>query len=564
MKLHTALFAAVLMAAGAGAALSAPADNQTKTWIVGTRRGLSSELAQSPRSRPVRRFQSVDAYAVQMTEQEAAELRRSSDVRYVEPDLERHLYRARPAIGPRRAVETGRVEAAATARSATQTVPYGIDLVRARTLWEYGRGAGIKVAVIDTGIDYNHPDLKGVYKGGDDFINDTPDADDKDPFDDHGHGTHVAGTIAAADNQLGVVGIAPEVEIYALKVLKPSTDGSATGSVTAIVAAIDWAIANGINVMNLSLGSDEPSITEREAFARAWDAGILAVAATGNGYDDLKRDLIGFPAAYPNVIAVGAIDDKEAIASFSQRGTEMALVAPGVSILSTMPVGTSIIADIAVDGEFLPEVGTPDGSGIGEAAGAYVNCGTGNLSEIPASVAGRIALIRRGGTSATTPDGFTFNEKVRNAKSKGASAVIIYNHENTALNWTLIRADGTGKPIVEELPVTVAISKSEGEALLQKPAATVSVAVSPYDYDLLQGTSMATPHVTGVAALVWSLNPASTAAQVRNAVTTTGRDAGNGGWDTVFGFGVVDALRAARTLAPEKFGAPARGRTAGR
>ncbi len=413
----------------------------------------------------------------------------------MEPDYERHLYRSRPAAGPRReAVETGTAAPFVSPRSATQSTPYGVDLVRARTLWGYGRGAGIKVGVIDTGIDYNHPDLKGVYKGGKDFIN-----GDDDPMDDHGHGTHVAGTIAAEDNQLGVVGVAPEVEIYALKVLKPSADGSATGSVSAIIQAIDWAIANGIRVINLSLGSDESSITEKDAFARAWDAGILAVAASGNDYNG--TDLVGFPAAYPNVIAVGAVDAKEALASFSQRGTELALVAPGVGVLSTMRVGTAVIADVLVDGEALPEVEPPSGSPRGEASGAWVSCGIGKVNEFPPSVAGKIALIRRGE--------ITFNEKARNAKAAGAKAVIIFNHENSSLLWTLIRNDAAGKPIADDFPVTVGITKSEGEALLARPAATVALAVSPYDYGSLQGTSMATPHVAGVAALVWSLAPSS-------------------------------------------------------
>lgn len=557
MKVYTALFAAALMAAGASSAIAAP-DSEAKNWIVGVRRGTAADPAPSLRNRPVRRFASIDAYAVQMTDAEAATLRASGEVRYVEPDLERHLYRA-PA-GPRRWTRTLGVSAPATARGAMQTVPYGVDLVRARSIWQYGRGGGIKVGIIDTGVDYNHPDLKDAYRGGDDFINDKPGVDDTDPMDDHGHGTHVAGTIAAADNQFGVVGIAPEVEIYALKVLKPAIDGSATGTVSAIIDAVDWAIEHDLDVINLSLGSAESSIPEREAFARAWDAGILAVAASGNDYAGI--DIIGFPAAYPNVLAVGAIDQQEGIADFSQRGTELALVGPGVSVLSTLPVGTAAIADVAVDGEFLPEVGTPDGTPTGEFTGGFVNCGTGNLSEIPASVSGRIALIKRGGTSATTPSGFTFNEKVRNAKTRGAAAVIIYNHENSPLTWTLIRSDSFGNPVEEELPLTAAISKSEGEALLLKPASSVTVAVSPYDYELLQGTSMATPHVAGVAALAWSLTPEASAAQVREALTSSGRDLGNAGWDSTFGFGVVDALRAARSLAPEVFGVPPRQRPA--
>jgi subtilisin family serine protease len=547
MKLQAALFAAALMAAGAATAHAAAPENETKSWIVGTRPG--AEPARSIRSRPVHRFQSVEAYVVQMTEQEAAELRRSGDVRYVEPDYERHLYRARTVAGPR-------VDAPVSAQAipAGQTTPWGIERVAAKALWSHARGRTIRVGVVDTGVDHTHADLRTIPSGrhrrvsrplGFDFVN-----GDNNPIDDHGHGTHVAGTIGAIDNDFGVVGVSPEVELFSLKVLRPDENGQATGSVSNIIKAIDWAIENGLHILNLSLGSDESSITEKAAVQRAWDAGVLIVAASGNGYPETLG--IGYPAAYPNVIAVGAISEDNAIASFSQRGTGLTVVAPGVNVFSTSPVGRSQAADVAVNGTPLAEAEALTGSPFGEFTGPFVNCGTGNLSEIPASVAGRIALIQRGGKSATNPDGFTFNEKVRNAKAAGAAAVVIYNHENSPLSWTLIRSDATGKPIAEEFPLTIAISKTEGEALLRNPGAILHLQSVPFDYWTLQGTSMATPHVTGVAALIWSLAPEATAAEVRNAIIAGARDLGEPGWDPVFGHGAVDALRSAQILAPER------------
>jgi subtilisin family serine protease len=543
MKLTTALLAASLLGAGATAALAAGPEAETTTWIVGTRGAAASERA--ARTRPVQRLLSVEGYAAEMTADEAAVLRHSPDIRYVERAVERHLYRARQT-GPRLEAPRQRVTAPASARSAMQTVPYGIDLVRARDLWRFGRGEGIKVVVIDTGVDYRHPDLKKIYKGGKDLIN-----KDNDPLDDHGHGTHVAGTIAAADDQTGVVGIAPEIDLYAVKVLDEDGNG---GSSFDIVRAIDWAVANGMDIMNLSLGGSDFSLAEQEAFANALAAGVLAVAASGNDYAGVED--MGYPAGYPSVVAVGAIDESETIAAFSQRGTNLALVGPGVNVTSTYPLGTASIADVALDGDYFPETGALEGTPYGELASAWVDCGLGKPNEFPASVAGKIALIKRGE--------LTFNEKARNALAAGALGVVIYNHENSALHWTLVRSDSFGNPIEDVFPPTAAISKSEGEAILRKPGSTITLAITPYDYQVLQGTSMATPHVAGVAALVWSLAPTASAVQVRDAVTNSGRDLGLGGWDSTYGFGVVDAMRAARSIAPEVFGAPPRRRTSGR
>ncbi|HVR43260.1 MAG TPA: S8 family serine peptidase [Thermoanaerobaculia bacterium] len=557
MKLRAALLSALTAVLLGGVSHARAAGDEVRNWLVGIEAaGKLGALVPELEGLRLERFESFRGVAVRMTEAEANALRSAPGVRFVEPDYERHLHRARRARGPARGPL---VQAENTARA--QATPWGIGHVRASNLWEHSRGATIRVAVVDTGIDYNHPDFRKVYPrrargatrpAGIDFVN-----GDGDPMDDHGHGTHVAGTIAAVDNAFGVVGVAPEVELYAIKVLRPLANGSATGSVSSIIKAVDWAISNGIHVLNFSLGSDEPSQAEREAFEEAWEAGILSIASTGNGYDpDEPIEGIGYPAAYPNVVAVGAIDEVEAIASFSQRGTQIALVAPGVRVLSTLPVGSSQVADALVDGSPLLEVEPVHGSPLGAVTSGFVDCGTGNISEIPATVAGRIALIRRGGTSATTPSGFTFNEKVRNAKSMGAAAVIIYNHDNSPLSWTLIRSNALGSPLAEDLsfewPLTLAITKTDGEALLQKPASVLAISSTPYDYGTLQGTSMASPHVAGVAALIWSLAPDATAAQVRNALVTGARDLGPEGWDSTYGFGIVDAVRSAEVLAPER------------
>lgn len=153
------------------------------------------------------------------------------------------------------------------------------------------KGFGVNVAVIDSGIDYTHPDLDGNYAGGYDFVN-----GDADPMDDNGHGTHVAGTVAAEDDGTGVVGVAPEASIYAVKVL----NSSGSGSWSDIIAALQWAVDNGILVTNNSYGSGtNPGGTVQAAFDNSAAAGVLHVAAAGNsGNPRGKGKNVGYPARY--------------------------------------------------------------------------------------------------------------------------------------------------------------------------------------------------------------------------------------------------------------------------
>lgn len=191
------------------------------------------------------------------------------------------------------------------------------------------KGTGIKVAIIDSGIDYNHPDLDDNYIVGYDFVN-----NDDDPMDDAGHGTHVAGTVAAEDDGVGVVGVAPEASLYALKVLGP--DGS--GSYSDVIAALQWCVNNGIQVTNNSYGSSgNPGVLVEEAFDNSATAGILHVAAAGNsGNPPGRGDNIIYPARYESVIAVAATDQNDKRARWSSTGPDLDLSAPGVAINSTL------------------------------------------------------------------------------------------------------------------------------------------------------------------------------------------------------------------------------------
>lgn len=211
--------------------------------------------------------------------------------------------------------------------SPRQVIDWGVNVVQAPQLWLETKGEGIKVAVLDTGIDPNHPDLKPNIKKGINFTTSNPN----DFVDRQGHGSHCAGIIAACDNLVGVVGVAPRAELYIAKVL--GDDG--TGSIDAIIKGIDWAIAQQVDVISMSLGCPaDPGAAFHNAFKRAKDAGIVVVAASGN-----ENTHVGWPATYEETIAVGAISQSFERAGFSNFGSELDVAAPGVDIYSTYKNG---------------------------------------------------------------------------------------------------------------------------------------------------------------------------------------------------------------------------------
>lgn len=203
--------------------------------------------------------------------------------------------------------------------------------------WAISTGTAVTVAVIDTGIDYTHPDLAANYDGGYDYV-----SGDSDPFDDHGHGTHVSGTIAAALNnptgtparEEGVVGVAPHARIRAYKVC----DANGACSDFAIDQAIVQAAADGAKVINMSLGDVVYSRSMDDAVQVAWSDGLVIVAGAGN---NASNELF-YPAALEHVISVAAFDEDNRQASFSNYGSWVDIAAPGNVILSTYPMATCV------------------------------------------------------------------------------------------------------------------------------------------------------------------------------------------------------------------------------
>ena len=206
---------------------------------------------------------------------------------------------------------------------------WGVEHIGAGLVHASGNeGAGIKIGIIDSGIDYTHPELSVNYVGGWDYVN-----NDNDPKDDYGHGTFVAGIIGAADNGQGIVGVAPQASLYAYKVL----DNTGNGSFENVIAALTQSIMDGMDIVNMSFGSlGNPGSELFEACEQAAAAGILLVAAAGNfGTSIGIGDNILFPARYSSVIAVGATTEDDDRASFSGTGLDLELMAPGENILST-------------------------------------------------------------------------------------------------------------------------------------------------------------------------------------------------------------------------------------
>src|SRR3990167_5108857 len=212
---------------------------------------------------------------------------------------------------------------------------WGVKRIGSGTVHDGGnKGIGVKIGIIDSGVDHGHQDLDGVYAGGYDFVQ-----DDADPDDVYGHGTHVAGTACAEDNGLGVVGVAPGCALYSLRVL----NDSGSGSWGATIAAMDWAVLHGLQVVNLSLGSSQdPGSTVKAAFDNAEAKGLVIVAAGGNsGTPSGKGNNVIYPAKYASVIAVAATDKNDTRPSWSSTGEEIELAAPGVSVLSSWNDGDS-------------------------------------------------------------------------------------------------------------------------------------------------------------------------------------------------------------------------------
>lgn len=260
----------------------------------------------------------VPAVAASVPSGNLAALRGDPRVKLVEPDVSVSLP---PETGP------GAAHSQMSALTGgTQVLPWGVDRIDAELVHPTNNGTGVKVAMLDTGIDLSHPDL--AVAGNVTFVSGTTNG-----TDDNGHGTMTAGVVAALDNDFGVVGVAPGAALYAVKVL----NSGGSGLMDVILSGIQWALDNNMQVINMSFGSSMsfPSTIE-DALNNAYNAGIVIVAGAGNGGSaGGSGNNIWNPARYNSVIAVGGTDETDARDSSSSTGYKLEVMAPGVNIYST-------------------------------------------------------------------------------------------------------------------------------------------------------------------------------------------------------------------------------------
>lgn len=388
--------------------------------------------------------------------------------------------------------------------------PWGIKAVHAGEAWaDSNAGLGAKVTVLDTGIDAQHPALKNVFLKGRNFFEGDNGLDPNDFSDREGHGTHVAGTIAGSYNEAtGFTGVAPLAKVNMGRVC-----GELGCSSIAVADGINWAIEEKSDVISMSLGGPMGSSAQRMAIEKAEKAGVTVVAASGNG----GNAKVSYPAAFNNVIAVGAVDVTITKTNFSQWGPELDIMAPGAAVVSSVPRGTGRDAEVMLTFNGVATAVKASAFGGAKIASTpkvseLVPAGLGKKEDFAAvNVEGKIALISRGEIA--------FSEKVQNAIAAKAIGVVIYNNVAGLMQGALTQ-DGS------ELDVAVVmIEKDMGlkavETIKAGTAVTASIQTKASDYAMFDGTSMATPHVAGIIALMKAANKKATPAQIRQVIANT-------------------------------------------
>lgn len=496
-------FKLVCAAAALGAAGQAMAGDTTRV-IVSFKPGSASAIRSAvgaAHGSVKQEIYGINAVAVEVPVQALNGLARNPNVEYIEDDVLRYPF-------------SGATQSTGTPYQLGQLVPWGIKAVQADQLSDASTG-NRTVCIIDSGYDRTHEDLSGnIVTGGYDS------GTGWWYTDENHHGTHVAGTIAAINNSgVGVVGVNPnrKLNIYIVKVF-----GAAGWAYSSTLAsAANQCGAASANVISMSLGGSLPNKTEQRVFDALQANGVLSVAAAGNAGNRTQS----YPAGYDSVLSVAAVDETLTWASFSQYNNKVELAGPGVNVLSTVPMGAGQAASLVV-GASTYAPGSMEGSPNASATGALADFGLG--STINSAMAGKVCLIARGSIDFAT--------KVSNCQSSGGVGAVIYN--NVAGGFT-----GTLGTTVTTIP-SVTASDTEGAAMKGQLGAAATVTEAAANYAYYDGTSMATPHVSAVAALVWSYFPTCSGTQIRTSLDKSARDLNAPGRDVYTGYGLVQAKAA--------------------
>jgi len=469
----------------------------------------------------------MSAMSVELPKASLVELSSNPNVAFVEEDFKRYLIgglrHSSSSSSPRTGGERDLLSpgdgltspSTGTPYATGQLVPYGIKMVQANLLANTD-ASNMKVCIIDTGYDIGHEDLPSdgsIVTGEDNFI--APWY-----YDFWAHGTHVAGTISALNNDgTGVVGVHSNnsLKLHIINVFGDSDYVSESD----IVSAAFKCVNAGANVISMSLGGNETSKWESMAYEEISKKNILLIAAAGNDGISIKN----YPAGYSSVVSVAAVDVNRAVADFSTFNSDVELAGPGVGVLSTIPAGMSYPLSKLVVGTTEYDSNGLYGSPTLSASAPLANFGIGNQED--ATVSGKVCLIQRG---MITPA-----EKVLKCQNSGGIAAVIYNNVPGEF-YASLGGEVTAIP-------SLFVSDVTGAALLNQLGQTATVTVMG-DYDYFDGTSMATPHVSAVAALVWARNPKCTAAQLRTSLAKSALDLGKKGRDMYYGYGLVQAKAA--------------------
>ncbi|HRI16968.1 MAG TPA: S8 family serine peptidase [Burkholderiaceae bacterium] len=518
---HSGLVRSALAAAIAAAALAAPlaaqaAPKQERMVLVykaGAGAAAKDAVAKAG-GKVVLDLAEVNAMAVRLTAAARDALKANPNVEMIEADPVRHVMGGPTGKRPVRAMG-----------ASGETVPYGITMVQADQLTFQAANAK-KLCIVDSGYDISHEDLPPSNVAGVDLTNSGIGSWNTD---EASHGTHVAGTIAAlGGNGKGVVGVIPtgQQPLFISKVF----DASGSASSSTIIKGVLQCNRNKAKIISMSLGGGRPTKFEQNIYDNMAAKGILVIASAGNG----GTSDINYPAGYPSVMSVAAIDSSKVKAGFSQFNADVEIAGPGVAVLSTVPLGSQIAASTAVGGT--PFTVQPmDGSPLTSATGPLADFGFGD-TPAPGTMTGKICLISRGNIA--------FSDKVLNCTTSGGIGAIIYNNTTGDLFGTL-------GDVATTIP-SVGATQADGATMLAtKLGQSSTVAVFPSDamYAEYSGTSMSAPHVSGVAALVWSNHPSCTAAQLRESLKKSAMDLGAVGRDDEYGAGLVQAKAASDRIA---------------
>ncbi|MBO9668777.1 MAG: S8 family serine peptidase [Bdellovibrio sp.] len=407
--------------------------------------------------------------------------------------------------------------------------PWGINAVKAPQAWaRSNQGQGARVLVLDTGVDANHPSIKANFEQGRDF---TETSDGSDFSDQVGHGTHCSGTIAGVKDANGFTGVAPSAKLLMGRVCEERGCPN-----TAIAAGINWGISQKVDVISMSLGGDSSTPAERDALAKADRAGLTVVAASGNS----GTDQVSYPAALPTVIAVGAVNSSLVRADFSQYGKELAVVAPGAAVLSSVPTGTGRIpvASLTI-GDKTAAIKSSMIHGARELPNpetrTLVDCGGGKPQDFAnKDLKDKYVLVRFGEVRVA---------QIFQAVTRGkAAGVIFVNNGPGVLNGAIDPVSFAVFSIEQAMGQQVSAQMTNGVEV----KATLQTLVSNYEeYD---GTSMATPHVAGIVALIKATNKKLTGAQVKAILTSTATPLGPNS-NNEYGAGLVNAEAAVNKAA---------------